>query len=76
MLDFIKQERIFVVPLAVAALATYYEHAIAEAGQGAALAAAVVLIGAIVMTSVRVAHHAEILAHRVGEPYGTMILTL
>ena len=24
----------------------------------------------------RVAHHAEILAHKVGEPYGTMILTL
>jgi Ca2+:H+ antiporter len=30
----------------------------------------------IVLVSMRVAHHAEILAAKVGDPYGTMILTL
>lgn len=40
------------------------------------LISAVLLIGAILLASIRVAHHAEELAERVGEPYGTMILTL
>jgi len=52
------------------------EHAILGAGQGVSLIAAIALIGAILLASVRVAHHAEGLAERVGEPYGTMILTL
>lgn len=39
-----------------------------------ALAAGLVLI--IVCISVRVAHHAERIAQKVGDPYGTMILTL
>lgn len=34
-----------------------------------------VILGVIVATSMRVAHHAEVLAERFGEPYGTMILT-
>jgi Ca2+:H+ antiporter len=52
------------------------EHAILGAGQGVSLAASVVLIAAILFASVRVAHHAETLAERLGEPYGTMVLTL
>ncbi|MDB5552273.1 MAG: chaA [Rhizobium sp.] len=35
-----------------------------------------VLLGAIVAVSVRVARHAEALAQRIGDPYGTMVLTL
>jgi Ca2+:H+ antiporter len=41
-----------------------------------ALLAGVVLVAAIVCASMRVAQHAEVLAERVGDPYGTMILTL
>ena len=52
------------------------EHAIVGAGQGVSLAASVALIAAILFASVRVAHHAETLAERLGEPYGTMVLTL
>ncbi|WDR07480.1 calcium:proton antiporter [Devosia rhodophyticola] len=52
------------------------EHTLIEAGRVSALVAAVVLIAVIGGVSMRVAHHAEILAHKVGEPYGTMILTL
>ncbi|MEO5807714.1 MAG: calcium:proton antiporter [Devosia sp.] len=64
------------VGLVAAIIAFSIEHAIVEAGQMASLIGAVVLIGVIVGVSMQVAHHAEVLAHKVGEPYGTMILTL
>jgi Ca2+:H+ antiporter len=70
------KERILLIPLALLIGAYAMEHQILDAGKAAALIASVILIGAIVMASVRVAHHAESLAHKVGEPYGTMILTL
>ncbi|MFC3969252.1 calcium:proton antiporter [Rhizobium lemnae] len=54
----------------------FVEHSIQEMGKLAAMIAAVALIGVIVLASTRVAHSAEILAHKVGDPYGTMILTL
>ena len=34
------------------------------------------LFGAVLVASLRVVHHAECLAARLGEPYGTLILTL
>ena len=40
------------------------------------MALVIVLIAAILLASIRVAHHAELLAEKVGEPYGTMVLTL
>jgi Ca2+:H+ antiporter len=40
------------------------------------LLVAVLLIASIVAVSVRIAHHAEVLAAKVGDPYGTMILAL
>jgi Ca2+:H+ antiporter len=72
----LKQEKFLVLALAVAVAAYFVEHAILEMGQGASIAAAVALIATIVLVSVRVAHHAEVLAAKVGDPYGTMILTL
>lgn len=72
----IKQEKLLFVPVLAAIAAFASEHAILEAGQVPSLIAAACLIAAIVVGSIRVAHHAEILAHKVGEPYGTMILTL
>lgn len=59
-----------------AAVALPLEHAIVGAGRAPSLVAAVLLVGAILLASLRVAHHAEVLAERFGEPYGTMILTL
>ncbi|QTK80918.1 MULTISPECIES: calcium:proton antiporter [Agrobacterium] len=72
----IKQERMLLLAIPAAIIAYLAEHTIFEAGKTAALIAAVVLIGLIVLVSMRVAHHAEILAAKVGDPYGTMILTL
>ncbi len=72
----LKQERMLLLAIPAAILAYMAEHTIFEAGRTAALIAAIVLIGLIVLVSMRVAHHAEILAAKVGDPYGTMILTL
>jgi Ca2+:H+ antiporter len=75
-MSLIRQERSLLIPIVIAVLAYLFEHAILETGQAASLIGAALLIGAIVIASMRVAHHAEILAHKVGDPYGTMILTL
>ncbi|WHO81098.1 calcium:proton antiporter [Rhizobium leguminosarum] len=71
-----KEEKFLVAALVVAAIAYLLEHAVIGMGRGVALIAAVVLVGTIVLASIRVAHHAELLAVKVGDPYGTMILTL
>ncbi|MES5043900.1 calcium:proton antiporter [Rhizobium nepotum] len=72
----LKQERMLLLAIPAAIVAYMTEHAIFEAGKTASLIAAIALIGMIILVSVRVAHHAEILATKVGDPYGTMILTL
>lgn len=72
----LKEERFLLVALLVAAIAYAGEHSVLQMGRGAALIAAALLVVTIVLVSMRVAHHAEILAVKVGDPYGTMILTL
>lgn len=72
----IRQE-IVLVPVLIAGVAAHlYEEQLRATGSVAALIVAGILVVAIIATSVRVAHHAEILAAKVGDPYGTMILTL
>src|SRR5512139_3130309 len=51
------------------------EHALLGSGLTAIGASFLILFAAILITTFRVAHHAEILAHKYGEPYGTLILT-
>jgi Ca2+:H+ antiporter len=72
----IKQEKSLLIAFVLALVAFQAEHSLFAAGQTTLLLATSVLIGIIMMVSVRVAHHAEVLAEQVGEPYGTMILTL
>ncbi|MDR9772340.1 calcium:proton antiporter [Rhizobium hidalgonense] len=72
----LREEKFLVAALAVAATAYFLEHAVIGMGRGIALIAAAALVGTIVLASIRVAHHAELLALKVGDPYGTMILTL
>ena len=76
MLNAIKQEYWLLLAVLAALIALPMEHALLGHGQAIALGGAVALIAAIVCASLRVAHHAEQLAERVGDPYGTMILTL
>jgi Ca2+:H+ antiporter len=73
---FVKEEFVLSLPLVAGILAFSGESWILGLGQAASLMAATAIVAAIVMASVRVAKHAEYLAIRVGDPYGTMILTL
>ncbi len=76
MLTLIKQEKLLLLALIAACIAYPLEHWLLGSGQVVALTGGLVLIGFIVAASMRVAHHAELLAEKVGDPYGTMILTL
>ncbi|MFP5076560.1 calcium:proton antiporter [Rhizobium sp. YIM 134829] len=71
-----RSERFLILAVLVGIAAVLVEHSLIEAGRAAALIGAAVLVGAIILASMRVAHHAEVLAAKVGDPYGTMILTL
>lgn len=71
-----KDERMIFSAILLAALSFIFEHAFVSNGQAVAFIVSGLLIMAIVLTAVRVAHHAEILAEKVGDPFGTMILTL
>lgn len=72
----LKQEKFLLLAIIATFVAYPFEHFFLNNGQGVALAAGIALVGFIVCASLRVAHHAEQLAEKVGDPYGTMILTL
>ncbi|MGH8348379.1 MAG: calcium:proton antiporter, partial [Pseudomonas sp.] len=76
MLTTLKQERFLLLALIAACVAYPLEHWMLHSGQVVALVSGLVLILFIVAASMRVAHQAELLAEKVGDPYGTMILTL
>jgi Ca2+:H+ antiporter len=76
MLSSLLKERFLFVGLAAAILAFATEHSLLDMGRLPLLVAAFALVVAIILVSTRIAHHAEILASKVGDPYGTMILTL
>jgi len=71
-----RSERLLFVALAAAIVGMALEHQLLEMGRLATLIGAAGLVIAIVLASLRVSHHAEVLASKVGDPYGTMILTL
>lgn len=73
---FLREEKSLILAAVIGVVAYSSEHMILDAGRAMSLGGAAVLIAAIVLVSIRVAHHAEILATKVGDPYGTMILTL
>ncbi|MBC3952070.1 MULTISPECIES: calcium:proton antiporter [Pseudomonas] len=72
----LKQEKFLLLAIIATVVAYVFEHSFLNNGQGVALTAGIALVGFIVCASLRVAHHAELLAEKVGDPYGTMILTL
>ncbi|WP_122581272.1 calcium:proton antiporter [Pseudomonas viridiflava] len=72
----LKQEKFLLLAIIATLVAYPLEHTLLGNGQAVALVAGLALVGFIVCASLRVAHHAEMLAEKVGDPYGTMILTL
>lgn len=76
MLRALKEEKFLLLALLVAIAVYPLEHSLLGGGKMLAGLTAATLLAVIISVSLRVAHHAEILAEKVGEPYGTMILTL
>lgn len=76
MLAQVFEEKPLLLAVLVALVAWPLEPWLVGHGHGIALAAGLGLVAAIICASMRVAQHAERLAEQVGDPYGTMILTL
>jgi Ca2+:H+ antiporter len=72
----LKKEALLLLAAATAVAGYLFEHAVIHAGPAAIGVAFLVIVAVIMGAAFRVAHHAEVLAHRLGEPYGTMILTI
>jgi len=71
---FFKEYPLFLSVLSLV-LFGFYEHTLAETLMGNIIGFLVIFV-VIIYSSMSVAHHAEILAEKFGEPYGTMILTM
>ncbi len=75
MKEFLKQEKSILISLLSLAVLIPLEHTILASSVFNLLALSAVFM-IIMYSALTVAHHAEALAEKYGEPYGTMILTL
>jgi len=75
-MSLLKQEKTLLLAALVAIAGFALEHTLMEGGRLMAVVVALTLLAVIIGVALRVAHHAEMLAEKLGEPYGTMILTL
>jgi Ca2+:H+ antiporter len=73
---YLKSEFPIAIALAVLGLGFALEHPAVEHGGAMLWGLLLVILAAIIGVAFRIAHHAEVLAMRLGEPYGTLILTL
>ncbi len=70
----IREYPLWISIIALAAIIPF-EHTLASTLTGNLIGFAL-LFGVIIYAALNVAHHAEVLAHKYGEPYGTLILTV
>jgi Ca2+:H+ antiporter len=75
-MKYLKSELPIAIALIVLGLGFALEHSAVEHGGGMLWGLLLVILAAIIGVAFRIAHHAEVLALRFGEPYGTLILTL
>jgi Ca2+:H+ antiporter len=75
-MKYLKSEFPIVIALLVLGLGFALEHGAVEHGGATLWGLLLVILAAIIGVAFRIAHHAEVLAMRLGEPYGTLILTL
>lgn len=75
-MKYLKSEFPIALALIVLTLGFTLEHAAAEQGGVMLWSLLLVVLAAVIGVAFRIAHHAEVLALRFGEPYGTLILTL
>jgi Ca2+:H+ antiporter len=76
MANLLRQERYLLLALLASVAAYAFAPLYLHGSRPLALVVSVVLVAAILAASMAVAHHAEVLARKVGDPYGSMILTL
>jgi len=72
--DFPKEYSLFLAIIAYFGI-SYFEHTLVHSTAGNLLGLAILFV-VIIYSSMSVAHHAEMLAEKFGEPYGTLILTI
>lgn len=72
--DFSKEYSLFAAILAFVVI-SYFEHTLVQSTVGNIIGFGV-LFAVIIYSAMSVAHHAEMLAEKFGEPYGTLILTI
>jgi len=75
-MKYLKSEFPIAIALIILAFGYTLEHAAVEQGSATLWGLLLVILTAIIAVAFRIAHHAEVLAMRFGEPYGTLILTL
>ncbi len=75
-MKFLKSEYPVAIALLILGLGFALEHGAIAQGGIALWGLLLVILVAIIGVAFRIAHHAEVLAVRLGEPYGTLILTL
>ncbi len=75
-MKYLKSEFPIAIALLVLALGFGIEHTVLEHRGALLWGTLLVVLVAIIGVAFRIAHHAEVLAMRFGEPYGTMILTM
>lgn len=75
MQSILKEEKNLIFVFLFATLAIFSEKIIFSLNQPLSLLFTFLVMVFIILASLRVAHHAELLAEKFGEPYGTMILT-
>lgn len=75
-MKYLKSELPILIALIVLGLGIALEHSAVEHGGLLLWCGLLVILAAIISVAFRISHHAEVLAMRLGEPYGTMILTL
>ncbi|MCK4442338.1 MAG: calcium:proton antiporter, partial [Sulfurovaceae bacterium] len=75
LLKAISKEYALFISIITLILFSVYEHTLVESMLGNILGFSV-LFAVIIYASLAVAHHAELLAEKFGEPYGTLILTI
>jgi len=72
--DFSKEYSLFVAIITYFGI-THFEHTLVSSTLGNLIGFAI-LFSVIIYSAISVAHHAEMLAEKFGEPYGTLILTI
>lgn len=75
-MKYLKSEYLIVQALAGFVLGLLLEHSAVEQGGLMLWGLILMILSVVIGVAFRIAHHAEVLAIRFGEPYGTLILTL